>query len=480
MQKTFTLLLCLFAALIAPAQDAGYWHNDYGTGGYVTPGAVIASDNDSGFFYYNPAIMALHPKTSVAVSANVYQYRNTRIRNAVGQGLPLRSREARIIPQLVSGTILLSRKNNLTVGYSLINRPILDFQSTQRQDKRMNVLDDSYSPGDEYYVGQYSARNNQNQTIGSIGAGFKLSPKLAVGITAEGQLLSQDLYQHTTSRALFNTDSDAVIPPIASFQADYDLSYWHVGIRFRAGLAYEAGRHHFGLLFTTPMISVKGRAILNSDILISNVHLPDGGFTANLLANGRQTGLPVKYKMPLSLAAGYAFDYGRGQCYLAAEYFPAVSHYLIVSPRNESFLRPDTGSNNAQTQEFLEFSEERSSVLNLALGWSYQLNSDISLLASLATNNTFIPRRPGEEDYSGQAPYILTWNTYNCQMGGQFRRQRLHVRAGLLLSYGRTGKYLQPVNFDTPKDRTFLNGQQVRVPASTFAIGLMLSYIHNF
>ncbi|WP_118974860.1 hypothetical protein [Taibaiella koreensis] len=480
MPRIVTLLLLLSIAFTAGAQDAGYWNNDYNPGGYVTPGAVIASDNDSGFFYYNPAVMALHPKTSVSVSANVYQYRNTRIRNAVGQGLPLRSREARIIPQLVSGTILLNRKNNLTIGYSLINRPILDFQATQRQDKKMNVLDDSYSPGPEYYIGQYSARNNQTQTIGSIGAGLKLNSHLAVGITAEGQLFNQDLYQHNTSRALYNTDTSIATPPVAAFQADYDLTYWHVGIRFKAGLAYEAGRHHFGLLLTTPMISVKGRAILNSDILISNVVLPQVGIAINVLANGRQTGLPVTYKMPLSIAAGYAFDYGRGQCYVVAEYFPKLSHYEIVSPRNESFLRPDTGSNNQRTQEFLEFSEERASVLNVGLGWSYELNTDITLLASLATNNTYIPRRPGDEEYAGQAPYTLNWNTYNCQLGGQFRRQRLHLRAGLLLTYGRTGQYLQPINFDTPTDENLLNGQQIRVAASTFAIGLMLSYIHNF
>lgn len=475
-----TLIGCLLVLLRASAQDAGYWHNDYGPGGYLTPGAVIASDNDSGFFYYNPAVMALHPKTSVSVSASVYQYRITRIRNAVGQGLNLKSREARIIPQLVSGTILLSRNNNFTIGYSLINRPILDFQATQRQDKRMNVLDDSYSPGKETYIGQFSARNNQSQTIGAIGAGWKLSERLAVGITAEAQLLNQDLYQHFTSRALYNTDSDAISSPVAASQSDYDITYWHFGLRFKAGLAYEAGRHHFGLMVTSPMISVKGRAILNSDFFLSNIRLPQTNISIDALANGRQTGLPVTYRMPLSIAAGYAFDYGRGQLYVAGEYFLKQNYYHIIEPRNESFLRPDTGNNSQRTQALLEFSEDRTSVFNIALGWSYLLNSDITLMASLATNNTFIPKRPGEDDYNGQAPYVMTWNTYNCQLGGQFRRQRLHLRAGLLLSYGRTGKFLQPINFDTPNEDNLLMGDPVRVPASVFTAGLIVSYIHNF
>ncbi len=124
MKKRYTsCLLLLFIYLPALAQDAGYWQNGYQPGGMVTPGAVIASDNDSGFFYYNPALMALHPKTSVTVSANIYQYRAVKMKNGVGTGLDLKGKSARIIPQLVSGTILVNRKNNLTVGYALITQP---------------------------------------------------------------------------------------------------------------------------------------------------------------------------------------------------------------------------------------------------------------------------------------------------------------------------------------------------------------------
>ncbi len=171
---------------------------------------------------------------------------------------------------------------------------------------------------------------------------------------------------------------------------------------------------------------------------------------------------------------------GRGQISITMEHFLKLNAYNIITPRNESFIRPDTGSNNTATQELLQFREERSSVTNIALGWSYMLQKNITLFTSLTTDMTFVPDNRSDPEYRGQDPYLLSWNTYNLQFGGSFRRQRLHMRAGVLLTYGRSTNYLQPVNFDTPNDGNFLLGQPTRTTARYFSAGLMVSYIHNF
>lgn len=481
MNKRYTFLLpALLLAMYVRAQDAQYWQNGYQPGGLITPGAVIASDNDSGFFYYNPAIMALHPKTSVTASANIYQYRSLKVKNGVGTGLDLRGRSMRIVPQLVSGTILLNRNNGLSVGYALVTQPLMNFQTTQRQDKQMNVLNDSYSPGNEFYVGQYAAHNHSSRTMASLAAAVKVSERLAIGFTAEGQLYNQDFAESYSSRALINVDTDFITQPVTSVQSSYEITYWHVGLRLKAGLAYEAGRHHFGLLLSSPLIGIRGRAILNSDLLISNLIQPGTAYTLNALANGRQAALPVSYKMPLSIALGYTYDYGRGQLYAAAEHYLNLNTYNIITPRNESFIRPDTGSNNQATQELLQFREERSSVTNFALGFSYAVQKSTMLYLSLSTDLTFVPDDRSDPDYRGQDPYTLSWNAYNVQLGGSFRRQRFHMRAGLLLSYGQNSRYLRPVDFDHPSDENFMLGNPVRTTARFFSAGLMLSYIHNF
>ncbi len=130
----------------------------------------------------------------------------------------------------------------------------MNFQSTQRQDRQMNVLDDTYSPGAEFYVGQYATHNNASRTVASVAAAIKLNPKLSIGITAEGHLNNQDYFENYNSRALINSDTDQITQPVTNVQSSYEITYWHAGLRFKAGIAYEAGRHHLGLLISSPDI----------------------------------------------------------------------------------------------------------------------------------------------------------------------------------------------------------------------------------
>ena len=53
------------------AQDANYWTTGYNPGGFLTPGAVIAHNRDSGVLFYNPALLAYERKNSASISGDV-------------------------------------------------------------------------------------------------------------------------------------------------------------------------------------------------------------------------------------------------------------------------------------------------------------------------------------------------------------------------------------------------------------------------
>ena len=113
-------------------------------------------------------------------------------------------------------------------------------------------------------------------------------------------------------RTPFSTDSQCT--------TGYLLSYIHVGIRFKGGLSYNTGGHHLGCTVTSPLVHLYGKATLYADEEVNDLNL--GGIPLNLLANTRQTGLGARWKLPLSLGLGYAYDYSPGgQIYVAAEYF---------------------------------------------------------------------------------------------------------------------------------------------------------------
>ncbi|MEJ7662954.1 MAG: hypothetical protein WKG07_27070 [Hymenobacter sp.] len=145
------------------------------------------------------------------------------------------------------------------------------------------------------------------------------------------------------------------------------------------------------------MLSLKGRAVVTSDLIVSNLKVPNTDIETNLLANGRQTDLPVTYKMPLSIAAGYAIDFEKLQLYLAGEYFLAVPAYKLITPGNGSFVRPDTGSNRLETVALLQLKESRKSVLNIAIGSRYFISPAVSLIDSVRTDFSY-----NTEDKTGE------------------------------------------------------------------------------
>ncbi|MRG45563.1 hypothetical protein GFS24_10580 [Chitinophaga sp. SYP-B3965] len=477
MKHTTLLLLLLGSLLRADAQDANYWSSYYGPGGFFAPGAVIANNKDSGVLFYNPALLALSHKKAVSISGSIYQLDAIKIKSGAGTGKDLLSRNTSSVPQMLTGTVMLGKKKPVYISYALINAAILNFSASQRHEAQMNVLHDSYSPGSEYYIGQLTLQNQIKESTALLSAGFRLNARWAVGVTAEGASYRQHYTENVVSRALINnTSGDAL--RLASNELLYQVSYSHIGTRLKAGLAYEYNKHHVGLMVTSPLLHIGGQATLVSDIAIANIRDVYSGDPFNVLASTRQTKLKPVVKTPLSFAAGYAYDHAKGQVYMAAEYFFRIKEYNIITPRNEYFLRPDTGNNNVITSALLKLKDVRRAVFNVAVGASYNIKEDITTYCSFRTDFAYADNSLYTNG-TGFTPYTAAWNNFHCQLGANLRRKKYNLRAGFLLAYGQTDKYLQAVNFDQPNDDNYLLGDAVNTKANHFLAGFMLAFIHN-
>ena len=473
-RKMVLVVLCSLAAMVSRAQDANYWSSNYGPGGFFTPGAVIANNNDSGVFFYNPALLGFTHKNSTTISANIYRLESIKIKNGVGTGKDLNSNPVSIIPLMASGTIAIK---GITLGYALINSPVVNFAASQRKDEKMNVLNDSYSPGPEYFIGQYSLENVSSQTQGVLSMGKKISPYFSYGVSVEGFIQKQTFNLNYSSRALVNTAADTIFPPIVSSLFNYQLRYVYVGLKLKAGIAYDHGSHHLGLVVTSPNARLGGTATLVSEQVISNIKVEGTNTPFNLLASGRQDNLGPRVKTPFSIAAGYAYDYGKGQLYVAAEYFTRIKEYKIITPRNEYFIRPDT-VNNSGTSLLLKMKDAHKAIVNIAVGASYDINENTTAYLSLRTDFTYADPNL-YSDLFGQTPNVTAWNNYYAQVGANFKKRRFNLRTGLLLGYGTTNKYGQTVNYDHPDETNFLQGNPTLTTARHFSVGLLFAYIHN-
>lgn len=469
-------LSCLLPVMLT-AQDTHYWGSQYGTAGFFLPGAVVAWNGDSSVLFYNPALLVHSNGPRISANANIYYLEKINLRNGAGTGRDLRSTSSGSLPQLLSGNFRLPGKRGLNIAYALISNNVLDYEATQRRDEALNVLNDSYSPGDEFFVGQLIAQNSVRTFSGLAGVGIPLTRRLSAGIYVEGTYRKHKYELNYLARALTNPPASDTFS-LVSTDYDYFVSFNEQAVKFKIGLAWDGAKDHIGLLVQTPSIKVSGKGTLVADEVINNINLGPGT-RLSFLANTRQKNLPVQWKTPLSIALGYSRQLPKTILYGAVEYFSRIGVYTIMAPRPEAFIRPATPETNGFTQILLQLKDARKAVWNVGVGGSYQVREKITLHGAFRTDNTYHSEAL-LSDKDGIEPNISSWNNYHWQAGVNLKKAKYNMRVGLYFSHGRDNNYQQPINFDQPSDDNFLLGEGKPIKATYFASGIMLSYLHNF
>jgi hypothetical protein len=477
MLKNAFLLFFTTIALDAYTQDANYWSSNYGVGGFLAPGATIAKNGDSGVLFYNPALLAYNTKNAASISGNFYNIRSTNIKDGAGAGLNLTSTNASVIPFIAANTIYLKLKSPITFAYALINNPVMTFEASQRKDGQQNVLEDSYSPGDELFVGQYVLSNNIHETTGLLAFAKPLSQKLAVGVSLGLNMRKQTYLTDLKSKTLIN-DTGSLDQKLVTTTEYYRVNNLTVGLGVKFGLSYDLSpQHHIGLMASLPMMHLYGKGDLLTDFSVTNLQL--NATELFLFASGKQTKLKARWKTPISVAAGYTYDYRKGQIYFAVEYFDKVKQYNVVQPRNEKFIRPDTGNISGFTSQLLRLKDQHKTIINFAVGTSFLIKDELRGYCSLRTNFNYLSSDLFT-NFEGYRSGIGIWDMYHMQIGANFKKRKFNLRSGILLSYGSSGKYMQDVNFDNPNENNYLGGDPHTTRATEVSAGLMFAYIYNF
>jgi hypothetical protein len=181
----------------------------------------------------------------------------------------------------------------------------------------------------------------------------------------------------------------------------------------------------------------------------------------------------------VSIGLGYLYEFSGGQIYVAAEYFAKIGTYNIITPRDDYFIRPDTGTANQHTTALLTLQDERKAVLNVALGTSFLITPMVTGYVSARTDFSYAVRSLFETS-QGFTNYTSYWNNLHWQLGANLRKSSYNLRAGLLFAYGSTDQFPQPVNLDNPSDTNALLGTTGNTRARHFSLGLMFTFMHNF
>ncbi|WP_439506737.1 hypothetical protein [Sediminibacterium sp.] len=477
MSKFLSLFVSLLLVYYGFTQDANYWSSAYGPGGFFVPGATIAKNGDSGVLFYNPALLAYNTKNASNISGSVYNYNLLSIKNGTGEGLDLRHQFTNIMPVIASNTIYLKLKKPITFAYAILYTPVFQFNASQRRDEQINVLSDTYSPGKEFYIGQYVHSNTINETSAIFSFGKSVNKKLAIGFSGMFTNRRQLFSHNITARALIN-DNSTLFQKLVTVSEYYVVNSRNYNLQFKAGLSYSFNdKNHLGIMLTLPTLKIFGKSDILAEYAINNLRISNTEIF--LLGSTRQTKLTSSYKRPLSIAAGYTHYYKGGEIYIASEFFNKVKPYSLVQPRDEAFIRPDTGTVKEFSASEISFKDAGKSILNFSIGISFPLKNEVKGFISARTDFTYSNKELFENN-NGFSASSINYDLYHLQAGANIKKRKFNLKAGILLSYGRNKSLEQLVNFDDPNEMNFLEGNKDNTPASKFSAGFMLAYVHNF
>lgn len=414
------LLMSALCALPLYAQDSHYWNIAYGTQATLLGGAVIGSASDLSATYYNPGLLALQKAGGLLVGANVYKYQRFSV---VGDD-DRESEQSTIAaaPGMIAGRIPIDSTILGGIAYSIMGRQYLSADITTRFTGTSDVY--GSPPVTQRVSTELAFGTRLNETWVGISLFRLFPPDLGIGVTNYVAVRNQDIRSSLVG---------GVIPEggeLTTATRISDLSYYHVRLLWKLGVALELGDFSLGASVTTPSVGIMGSGSSYLHLAFSGQEgLADTSRT-DVLVGSNQEDLESQFASSWALGLGAAYRFDGLRLHFSAEYFAPVAPFDLLSPA------PFTGqSDGAVYINPIVF--EMASVLNLGFGLELAVSPSTSLYGSVTSDISGISQ--------GSANTVATtaWDLYHVTAGASFAFKALDLTVGI--SYAGGEEYLREI-----------------------------------
>jgi hypothetical protein len=482
------ILISTFTTITTFAQDTHYWTYRYGTRAALMGGPAVGGLEDNSSVIYNPSLLSFVKNTSVSINANIYQIVNIVSKDGAGSGQDVISNQFSAVPITVSGLLPKSSGSKLTMGYSIIVPTEFTFKASAYVTEFKNIdTNETESPGDEDYVGQFSLNTRLSENLGAFALAYKLSNKWSIGLTNEFIYRSHNYAKNELARMILNNSGKTLV----STSEAQAIEYTNFRYAAKIGLSHYSDNWSMGIVVTAPSINLAGNATIGRDVVSNRLSVnietnpskPANFQRVDYSVNDRQTALPTTYKSPLSIAGGVCYRFPRWTVAASVEWFNSLSLYNIVSPADQSFRRPT--SLKIDGKKFLQLNASNKSVVNFAIGVERKINEKINLSAGFRTNKSFYDkvydqlvdqRFQNVVNNNALNVDISSWDINHVVIGGTFKKERRDLSLGINFSWASDGNLKQFANFDSPTESSFLLGKRGITSAQFYSYGILLGY----
>lgn len=469
----------LVTSLGCLAQDNHYAWMQFGSRNSILNNANLSRFEDQSAVIINPATLSAATQSSFNFSTNAVGFNSIKFKNGLGQGFTVKNSSLTILPSLAAGVIKPKKSNSdLVIGYALYtsNTDLLNF--SDRVESRLDLINETESPGDENYLAQYNITTNLDEINIVGGAGWNITPGLSLGLSQNFIYRSQEYAQKFSAYAIPDPGTGATVD-LTGTNYDYYTRYSRLITYTRIGLNAKVNKWDLGLTFSTPTLGILGTGYILADLSLSNIRLDEdlNQPRRNFLANGEFDKIKATYKYPVNAALGISRVFGKVRMYGGLSWFGNIDAYNILDPGDAAFLQPPSDQNVLYTSKALSLWSKNRTVINWSIAADWMIRNDYHLLFSLRSDQH---HSDFETDQDGFNAAIKLWDNYHFTLGTQRKFGWSEWVVGLRYNHAKRSDYPQPISFTDPSEDNFFRGDLDTGTITSSGLQLMLSYTFTF
>ena len=363
-------------------QEGNYRYESFGNQSLLLNGNVTGSAEDLGLTYYNPARLAFIEEPAIVLAGKAYQLINYDLEDVLGSEIDLSESNFNGVPSIFSGTFKLKKLPNHQFAYSFISRYRSNIELSYNSGVEEGLVIGNLTEISQSFT-EIQFKNRLRDEWYGVSWAHKLNDKLSVGASLFGSIYELN----GRGDILISGESDT--GEVVSYVSRPSFKQKTYGMIVKLGAAYQLDRLSLGLNITTPFISFKNKADVDSEEFLSGISPEEDYFRVIDLND-----LDSKRRTATSIAFGAGYPIGKSKLHMSVDWTAGISSYdRIELPEIPDDIRLD------QTT----FTEELKSVFNFGAGADIFISPSIRLLASFSSDYSATVTSPDLFDVVNQS-----------------------------------------------------------------------------
>lgn len=460
--RTLMVIVGLFTTSISQGQLINhYWSLNFNSQSSLLSGAVVAGDGGNTSIYFNPAtISEIKQGANLSFAASLFTWGIYYFKDALGKNIDMTNLSFNVQPQFLSYSYR-RKDSKFAFAFTALTRTKERFDFNYYKSEEIDIIESN--PGVENYNAAYKYYLEYTDNWFGVATSYNFSDYFKAGVSLFVSASYVSYISSTNTIAYSTTDTlwvDGVPNPSLVAEGLYTESLKYTDYRFigKLGLSYVRDKWRFGLNFTSPSLSIAsfGKEAYRKQSM-SNITNPDNNefMPGYAIVNGQTESLKAVSKFPFAAAFGFIYEVNgeENRLYFTMEYFAGIKPYKLIDAPIKDNITSDLIYDKLQNKDWLSFVDVARPVLNVAIGYRWELSKNLMFLSGIRTDFNNI----NNADYKEYSDYnkinTTNINIYHYNGGVQFYFLKKYLLvAGGELSFGYDKNQRQMANFSNPAE----------------------------